>query len=123
MEALPLTNGKLDRRRLPEPDGLKRELSKAYSPPRNELEERLARIWSEVLSVERIGVNDVFLELGGDSLQATRIVSRAGEFCSTDDLLQSLLKSATVAQMAALISESRSRHGNVGNIYSVLENI
>lgn len=124
MHALPLTNGKLDRKRLPEPDGKRPGLSSAYSPPRNELEERLARIWSEVLSVERVGVNDMFLELGGDSLRATRIVSRAGEICSTDVLLQSLLKSATVAQMASLITENQSEKENEeSNLEALLGNI
>jgi amino acid adenylation domain-containing protein len=120
IDSIPLTNGKLDRKQLPEPDGKRPELSTPYSPPRNELEERLARIWSEILSVERVGVNDIFLELGGDSLQATRIVSRVGEICSTDVLLRSLLKSATVAQMASLIAENQAE-AVLGNIEDLSE--
>lgn len=124
IDSLPLTNGKLDRKRLPEPDSKRPDLRTPYTSPRNELEERLARIWSEVLSVERVGVNDVFLDLGGDSLQAMRIVSRVGEICSANILLESLLRSATVAQMASLIAKNQAEQGNQDiNLSAILDNL
>ncbi|MCM3738302.1 amino acid adenylation domain-containing protein [Bacillus cytotoxicus] len=75
MDKMPLTpNGKLNRKALPEPDleGFTNE----YEAPRNEVEEVLARVWSEVLKLEKIGINDNFFELGGHSLKATILVGR-----------------------------------------------
>ncbi len=73
LEALPLTaNGKVDRKRLPEPEGIQR----TYVAPRNGVEEALAKIFSEVLGMERIGIEDDFFELGGHSLKAIRVVAR-----------------------------------------------
>ena len=77
MERLPLTpNGKVDRRALPAPErGVE---GGRYVAPRTELEGVLAGIWSEVLGVERVGVEDNFFELGGDSILSIQVVSRAG---------------------------------------------
>ncbi|MCS8439352.1 amino acid adenylation domain-containing protein, partial [Pseudomonas aeruginosa] len=67
LERMPLTvNGKLDRQALPQPDA---SLSQqAYRAPGSELEQRIAAIWSEILGVERVGLDDNFFELGGHSL-------------------------------------------------------
>ncbi|PZS13434.1 MAG: non-ribosomal peptide synthetase, partial [Pseudonocardiales bacterium] len=74
--ALPLdANGKLDRRSLPAPDWQPTDLG--YQAPRSPSEQTLARIWAEVLGVERAGVNDNFFELGGDSILSIQVVSRA----------------------------------------------
>ncbi|MCD2744951.1 amino acid adenylation domain-containing protein, partial [Pseudomonas aeruginosa] len=64
LERMPLTvNGKLDRQALPQPDA---SLSQqAYRAPGSELEQRIAAIWSEILGVERVGLDDNFFELGG----------------------------------------------------------
>ncbi|NIM13188.1 MAG: amino acid adenylation domain-containing protein, partial [Candidatus Aminicenantes bacterium] len=77
LDRIPLTpNGKVDRKALPEPEA---SISTAgYVPPRNEQEEKLAAVWSEVLNIERekIGIDDDFFELGGHSLKATILVAR-----------------------------------------------
>ena len=79
MDALPLTaNGKLDRRALPEPDQTRLELEQ-FVPAQTRVEETLARIWSEVLGVEAVGVHDNFFRLGGDSILSIQIVSRCNE--------------------------------------------
>ncbi|WP_263143476.1 non-ribosomal peptide synthase/polyketide synthase [Pseudomonas sp. RIT-PI-AD] len=76
LDSLPLTaNGKLDRKALPMPD-LERA-RQAYVEPRDERERKLARIWREVLNVERVGLHDNFFELGGDSILSIQVVSRA----------------------------------------------
>src|SRR5205823_10649833 len=78
LEALPLTpNGKLDRKALPAPD--RAELETNYAPPQSAAEEALAKIWSEVLRVERVGIHDNFFELGGDSILSIRIIARANQ--------------------------------------------
>ncbi|MGQ6623678.1 amino acid adenylation domain-containing protein [Serratia sp. IR-2025] len=73
--ALPLSpNGKLDRRALPEPQGIQSQA--AYEAPQGERETLLAEIWRELLNVERVGRHDNFFELGGHSLLAVRLTNR-----------------------------------------------
>lgn len=77
MAALPVTtSGKIDRRALPNPDETAFSES-TYTAPRNETERELARIWQELLRVERVGIYDNFFELGGDSIITIQMVSRA----------------------------------------------
>ncbi|MFF9202054.1 non-ribosomal peptide synthase/polyketide synthase [Streptomyces sp. NPDC014986] len=74
---LPLTaNGKVDRRRLPDP-GLPAVDDTAYRAPRTDAERVLAGIWADLLGVERIGADDNFFMLGGDSIVSIQVVSRA----------------------------------------------
>jgi amino acid adenylation domain-containing protein len=79
LDAFPLTqNGKVDRKRLPDPGRLM-VAGDGYMAPRNEDEMRVAAIWAQVLGVERVGVRDDFFELGGHSLQAIRLIKQLGE--------------------------------------------
>ncbi len=72
LNQLPLTvNGKLDRKALPIPEFKGEE----YIAPRNELEQSIAHIWQELLQVERVGIQDDFFKLGGNSIEAIRIIS------------------------------------------------
>jgi non-ribosomal peptide synthase domain TIGR01720/amino acid adenylation domain len=74
LEAMPLTpNGKIDRNALPAPDFVGHRM---HLPPRNNVEQALAQIWQEVLSVDQIGINDNFFELGGDSLRVLKMLSK-----------------------------------------------
>ncbi|MGB8255052.1 MAG: amino acid adenylation domain-containing protein, partial [Pseudonocardiaceae bacterium] len=77
LDALPLNpNGKVDRGALPEPNwGLVAE--RDYMAPRTDVERVLAEIWTEILGVERVGVEDNFFELGGDSILSIQVVSKA----------------------------------------------
>src|SRR5205085_6382755 len=69
LEALPLTpNGKVDRLALPAPAQVRGEAEEPFVAPRTPIEEVLAGIWAEVLGLERVGVFDNFLEIGGHSL-------------------------------------------------------
>jgi len=75
LDSLPLTeNGKIDRKSLPMPDSS--HALESYAAPRNETEEVLADIWSDILGLDRIGINDNFFEIGGHSLLAINIVTR-----------------------------------------------
>ena len=77
LESLPLTsNGKIDKKALPDPNASEL-LRNEYVAPRNETEEKLATIWKDLLRVERVGINDNFFELGGDSIITIQVVSRA----------------------------------------------
>jgi amino acid adenylation domain-containing protein len=77
LEHLPLTgNGKLGRKALPAPD-FDLQFADQYEAPRNEVEKVLARIWSDVLRIERIGIHDNFFALGGDSILSIQVSNRA----------------------------------------------
>jgi amino acid adenylation domain-containing protein/non-ribosomal peptide synthase protein (TIGR01720 family) len=79
LPALPLTpNGKVDRRALPAPDK-DRASDRPYVAPSNPVEEELAALWAEALGVKRVGMNDDFFDLGGDSLLVIRVVSKANK--------------------------------------------
>ena len=107
LEALPLTrNGKIDRQALSAPDRARRERETDFVAPRNPVELELARIWAQVLGVERVGVHDNFFELGGHSLQATQLVSLVREGLQVELPLQSLLEAATIAELAVVIEEA-----------------
>jgi len=78
MESIPLTaNGKVDKRSLPAPDISKMTVVE-YASPRNQIEWILAEVWQEVLGVQRVGINDNFFSLGGDSIKAIQVISRLG---------------------------------------------
>ena len=70
-----LANGKIDKKSLPDPD-VQTLQTDSYVAPRNELERTLAGIWEAVLGVERVGINDNFFALGGDSIITIQVVSR-----------------------------------------------
>jgi len=74
LDALPLSsNGKVDRKSLPSPDGMRPNLKTEYSAPRDNMEQRLAEIWAEALGLESVGVHDNFFDLGGHSLLIARV--------------------------------------------------
>ncbi|WP_342801598.1 phosphopantetheine-binding protein, partial [Nocardia sp. No.11] len=74
LDELPLTPvGKLDRRALPDPVTVRRD----HRPPRTAAERALARVIGEVLGHDRVGLDDDFFALGGDSITAIQVVSRA----------------------------------------------
>jgi tyrocidine synthetase-3 len=90
LTAIPLTiNGKLDRKALPDPEFTSTE---SYVAPRTALEEQLCNIWQEVLGVEKVGIQDNFFHIGGDSIVAIRVISKAkaqGLYFSVQDLFTS----------------------------------
>ncbi|AHG93601.1 amino acid adenylation domain protein (plasmid) [Gemmatirosa kalamazoonensis] len=101
LPALPLSsNGKVDRRALPDAEGVGRAaLSGRYVAPRTDAERTLAEIWAQVLRVERVGVDDNFFELGGDSLLSVQIVARAA-LAGLKLSLTQVLRHPTVASLA-----------------------
>ena len=102
LEVLPLTpNGKVDRRSLPEPPA--RSDVDEPAAPRTAVEEVIAAIWSNVLGVERVGLNDNFFELGGHSLLATQVIARVRTAFRVELPLRRIFETPTVAGMAAWI--------------------
>lgn len=104
LDSLPLTNGKLDRSALPKPDHTRPGLNVPYISPRTPNEQTLSKIWSELLSVDRVGVDDNFFDLGGQSLAGAAILARVKETFGVELAVTDLLKRPTVALMAEAIS-------------------
>ncbi len=101
LEALPLSpNGKVDRKRLPEPERGRPEHLPAYVAPRDLVEETVAAIWAEVLDVTQVGVEDPFLDLGGHSILAAQVQARLAEVFPFEVALRDLFDTSTVAKLA-----------------------
>ncbi|MEJ1929594.1 amino acid adenylation domain-containing protein, partial [Nostoc sp. NIES-2111] len=80
LEALPLTpNNKVDRKALPAPNKIQLEAELDFVPPETVAEQQLADIWTQVLGLEKVGVNQNFFELGGDSIRSIQVQSQARE--------------------------------------------
>ena len=103
LPTLPLTpNGKVDRKALPTPEYGRREGERAYVAPRTRTEERLARIWSEVLGAPGVSVDDNYFELGGDSILTIQIIARCRQE-GLDFTPQDLAKAPTIAQLSEFV--------------------
>jgi amino acid adenylation domain-containing protein len=108
LAALPLTpNGKLDTAALPPPDLTGGAGAASRSPPRDDTERAVARVWQEILGLDALGIDDDFLDLGGHSLLATRIVARLREALGIGLPLSALFQARTIARLAALIGAAR----------------
>ncbi|NPD29818.1 non-ribosomal peptide synthetase, partial [Corallococcus exiguus] len=99
LEALPLnSNGKVDRKALPEPEAP--TSTRTYVAPRTEVEAKLAAIWAEVLRVPQVGVKDDFFALGGHSLLVTQVVSRIRTETGVELPLRALFEAPTLEALA-----------------------
>jgi amino acid adenylation domain-containing protein len=103
LDALPLNpNGKIDRHRLPALED-SAYAGVAFEPPRSPKENTIAALWAEVLGLERVGRDDNFFDLGGNSLQAVRMLARLRQQHGDNVTLGTLLHRPTPAQLAALL--------------------
>ncbi|WP_268624671.1 non-ribosomal peptide synthetase [Paenibacillus alvei] len=109
LEQMPLTtNGKVDRKALPEPEEHV-QAETEYVAPRSEQEIRLARVWQEVLGLSRVGAKDHFFELGGHSLRATTLVSKLHKEENISLSLRDVFRNPTLEAMAALMEDAQGR--------------
>lgn len=104
LDRLPRTaGGKVDRRALPEPK--RNEEVETYVAPRTPVEQMLARLWAEVLKVDRVGIHSSFFALGGDSILSIRVVSRARNEGLNLTPMQ-MFQRPTIATLAAALAEA-----------------
>lgn len=103
IDRIPLTtNGKIDRKALPVPDAAAYGRM-PYEPPVGEFEETLASMWEELLGVKRIGRTENFFEIGGDSLLATRAISRISQLLNSECELRALFSHPTIQRLTEFI--------------------
>jgi amino acid adenylation domain-containing protein/non-ribosomal peptide synthase protein (TIGR01720 family) len=117
LEQFPLLpNGKIDRQALPEPT---QEISSTdFIAPRNELEQTLADIWAEVLNLDRVSIEDHFLQIGGDSISSIQVVAKArqaGLFFTPKDLFERP-QIATLAEIIQIHASAQQQTLIVGEI-------
>ncbi|QJI45129.1 non-ribosomal peptide synthase/polyketide synthase [Pseudomonas sp. ADAK2] len=101
LERMPLTpNGKLDRKALPSPEADQRQ---EHVAPGTELEKALAKIWQDVLKIERVGLTDNFFELGGDSILSLQVIARSRPLKAQglSLKLRDLMQKPTIAELVA----------------------
>jgi len=113
LDTLPITaSGKINWHALPAPEPGRPSLAGIYTAPRTSLEEDLAKMWSQVLDVERVGIYDNFFELGGHSLLATQLVFRVQESYPVDlplrRLFENLLAQQSDDELAQLLADLES---------------
>ena len=107
LDALPLLpNGKLDRKALPVPDKSRPTLDTPFVAARTPVEKDLATIWAEVLSLDQVGINDKFFDLGGHSLRAVQVISRVINAFKLELPIKFLLESPTIADMTVVITQN-----------------
>ncbi len=105
LEALPRTAGdKVDRRALPEPRVEPAGVS-AFVAPRTPTEELVAGIWAQILGIERVGAQDNFFDLGGQSLLATQVISRLRHEIDLGVPLRTLFEASTVERFSLALEE------------------
>ncbi|MFN8178104.1 MAG: amino acid adenylation domain-containing protein [bacterium] len=103
LDEMPWTpNGKIDRRALPAPEGAVRPAGPRVAP-RTPTEKVIARIWADVLGIERISATDDFFGLGGHSLMAAQVLSRLQRALGVDVPLRAIFEAPTVEALAAVV--------------------
>ena len=106
LDALPLTrNGKLDRRALPAPGSERSDLAAAYRAPETTLERHLAELWREVLGSGRVGLDDGFFDLGGDSIRGATLIQRLEDTLGEYVYVTALFDTASLGELASYLAE------------------
>ncbi|MBD2254358.1 amino acid adenylation domain-containing protein [Nostoc parmelioides FACHB-3921] len=113
LETLPLTpSGKVDRKALPKPDLSDYNSRNSYVAPRNEIEEKLVQIWSDILHLPKIGVTENFFAIGGNSLKALHLISQIEQLFAKEIPLATLLTNPVIADLAKVIQANNQIHNS-----------
>ncbi|MEH1848660.1 MAG: amino acid adenylation domain-containing protein [Nostoc sp.] len=107
LETMPLTpNGKVNRQALPTPEQQNHKNELSFTVPETSVEKQLAAIWTQVLGVEKISVNDNFFALGGDSILILQVISQANQ-TGLHLTVKQMFQYQTIAQLATVASTSK----------------
>jgi amino acid adenylation domain-containing protein len=117
LESFPLTgNGKVDRNKLPDPEGIGMVTGNEYVAPRNEGERRMVQIWEEILGRKDVGVKDDYFELGGSSLKAMVLVKKVLDETGVAVPLKIVFDQKTVESIALYVEENGSTSATLPGI-------
>src|SRR3989339_591566 len=116
LKEMPLNqNGKLDRNNLPQPEDKDLDKDK-YKEPKTKTEKTVARIWQEVLDVEKIGLNDNFFNLGGHSLKAIQVLARINKEFNIDLGLKELFKYPILNELSKEVEKEANKENKTVSI-------
>lgn len=102
LDEIPMTaNDKVDKKRLPQPNF--EELKNEYVAPRNKTDQKLISIWEKLLKIDKIGINDDFFSLGGNSIKAIKVISEIREELRTEITIKEFFEKHTIALLADYI--------------------
>lgn len=93
----------------------------AYAAPATETEQTIAQLWTDLLGVREIGIHDNFLELGGDSLMATRLISRMKDVFHRDLPVRLVFEASTVAELAKAVDQAAAKGSETGDLDELME--
>jgi SAM-dependent methyltransferase/acyl carrier protein len=106
LDAYPLTpNGKVDRKALPAPDRARREAATEYTAPTNDLEQVIATVWQDMLSIDRVGADQNFFDLGANSLMMVQVNGRLRSALGRSVSLVDMFRFPTVRALAAHLGD------------------
>lgn len=105
------TNGKIDRSALPRPSMVRKELNTAYVEPEGQIQHELIRIWEDVLSIDGLGIDDNFFDVGGHSITGLKIINRVNNGFNINVDLASVFGLQTIRQFSQLITERLNKSG------------
>ncbi|MEH2290147.1 amino acid adenylation domain-containing protein [Nostoc sp.] len=107
LDTLPLLpNGKVDRRALPVSESLRPTLTTIYQAPQSEIEQEIAKLWQEVLNLERVGIHDNFFDLGGHSLLMLQINHKLRAILQRDISVVTMFQNPTIYFLAQYLSQT-----------------
>ncbi|MBD2500011.1 non-ribosomal peptide synthetase [Anabaena azotica] len=108
LKKLPLTtNGKIDRQALPEIESLSSELTANYEPAKTEIEQAIAKIWQQLLQLEKVGINDNFFDIGGHSLLLVQLHAKLRDIFPVDIAITHLFEYPTIASLAQYLTKAQ----------------
>jgi acyl carrier protein len=116
LEEMPLTpNGKINKKALPEPLEFSGFSGVTYVEPQDDLQRMVAGVWKEELELEKVGVNDNFFDLGGNSMDVIRVSNRLKEVLQIDVTVVSLFKYRTIRSFVEYLGQE----GDGGELLAV----
>ncbi|MDZ7969156.1 MAG: amino acid adenylation domain-containing protein [Nostoc sp. DedSLP03] len=108
LDTLPLLpNGKVDRRALPVPEALRPTLTTTYEVPQSEMEQQIAKLWQEVLHLDKVGIHDNFFDLGGHSLLMIQLNHKLRAILQRDISVVTMFQNPTIYSLAQYLSQQR----------------
>ena len=108
LDILPLLpNGKIDRRALPALDNQRPELTATFKPPQSETEQQIGKLWQEVLHLDKVGINDNFFDLGGNSLLMLQVNNKLRAILQRDISVVTMFQNPTIYSLAEYLNQKQ----------------